>query len=352
MSERLEPINYDLSGEIQIKHRRFLPIAEDIETVLPAGSMIPTIATQESFDYAYVHEMISSNSNSDGASGSRIHYAVINNEVVSSSVTVLSLDWGSCFQEANTQFGLAELVGANPNRRFLVYDEPGVGRSDPITPSLSREIARTGRFDKYAEIIVNGLSAVIKDYDGIDLLGRSLGGIVATEMAPQIGNIGSLMVFDPPSTPKTRLQFTESFVLKERQHAHGYAEHAPKQTADVNLQGISFSKIVTGVIDQLWSGKARTRLFDIPTAMTQGTYTEPLTDALPHVRDHYAFLSPTHSEMNRADHAKEVIIKALKGVDILPSTVEQVIFNGTHAFGFGNPKALAALETHVLNNKQ
>ncbi|MGH7195757.1 MAG: alpha/beta fold hydrolase [Candidatus Saccharimonadales bacterium] len=347
MAEQYCAIEYDLAGDFGLTHNFFVPEKRVEPDVLPAGTFRSDWLALDAIKSQVA--MAFESSAFGGKPGQRLHYALINDEADSSGLTLINLHWGGRFHN-NPEVcdTMAELVATNPDKRFLVYDNPGSGLSDPLPKALSRELSQTGRFDDYAAIVMDGLGKVLQNYDELDVLGRSQGGLVATELAAQIDHIESLVVFDPPGTPTRVLSFLRAYMFRERLHARKYSEHISGMTGAEYVDDTTWRSIFKEYKAEIVNGSLKTR-YQQPIGLAKGQYSQALKVALPHISGAYVFLSPSGSELNDLAVTRSTIAQAVTGAGRLPRLVDQLVFSGSHAFGYGNPRAVPALESYASN---
>lgn len=340
-----EIVSYDLSRGLDIQRHPIKDSSDDsivrisgYELMLPLAS--PTLIQN-------VHQSLNTADQLSGRIEQRVHHALLNDETEDPDITLVSLQWAGRFQDKGTQEGLAELLAANPNRRFLVYDNLGYGQSDAMPKTAAKELARTGRFDVYAEIVYGALSSIIKDHDKLDILGHSEGGLIGTELVPLAEGARSVVVFDPPSTPRTLRSLFNRFTSLEKAHGHEYLKALERSGLEMPEWDLSTGQILKFIAWDLVTGRIAIQNREA-RAMSVGAYRDALTNALPYIAERYIFLSPDQSEMNSPDFIRVMISKAARNANKLPEIVDQVTFNGTHAFAYGNPRGLTAVETHSL----
>ncbi|HEY4964280.1 MAG TPA: alpha/beta hydrolase [Candidatus Saccharimonadales bacterium] len=339
-----ELVNYDISSGLDVSHFSLVDPRSYRRISIPGEQLMPTtvddgVAERVVVD-VYAKDRIS------GSIDSRVHYTLLNRGVDDPGITLISLQIGGSFQDQGFQDNVAELIRANPSRRFLVFDNLGYGRSDPLAKSAARELVRTGRFDIYAETVHKVLSSVIEDYDYLDIIGRSEGGLIGTEMILHTEGARNVVVFDPPSTPMPLRKLFTKFAVLEKAHGEAYLEALSQAGFEKPEWDLSREQIAKMLITDLIFGRTAIQFRDGRT-MAKGKYGDILSEALPLIANRYTFLSPQQSEMNTPQFIRQMIINSANKASQPPNELEHVVFNGTHAFAYGNSRALPTLETQA-----
>jgi pimeloyl-ACP methyl ester carboxylesterase len=355
MTTEASPIQYDLTQGIYLNRLRFddggvVEIKNVPEFVSPA--VFPSFTSSDD----RILEQTTSEINHGYMGGKKafqqVHYVVLNQKAETDNITVLGMNWGAYTRNDHAKRELAYLVRENPDKRFLVYDNPHMGLSENMPRETAIDIAKSGRFTKMAGHILKGIGSALDDYEQVDFAGRSQGGLVVLEMAAQHDKtpIGTVLVHDAPgSRQMTPSELYDRFVRKEGAHAAAYVEAASLDMTGVEhqRQTNSMKSLARSVARLTLRGGLLTQFVQLPTGFMQGKLQESIAAALPNVKEKLCYISPAYSELNRPEDVFMALAWAVH--DAEPSCeVEQVIYNGTHAFAQGTPAAAVALEKQAL----
>ena len=230
---------------------------------------------------------------------------------------------------------LSEIVKYNPDSDILMINNPGTDNSTTLPDAIARNMAKTGSFLEFGEIVAKAIEKDLENYNHISIYGNSMGARTAIALAANIDRpLDFISLTDPPGA--SNIGATGIFmgsVIKEEQHAKRYAEHTNNPKA-LKMQEIYDEKNSQWI--KIMAIKAMEQLYiDEPLALSRNGLKKDLISLIKkNNTKNIQINTPEFSELNNIKDMTKIIKDVSKKN---PSVrLKQILLKGqTHSLSVG-----------------